>query len=45
MASILRLNVMALINAFVAGMDYYQESEEQQHAEDYYKTATAADLF
>ncbi|MGA3439383.1 terminase large subunit [Lactiplantibacillus plantarum] len=37
--------IAALINAFVAGMDYYQESEDQQHAEDYYKTATAADLF
>ncbi|WP_436646545.1 terminase large subunit [Lactiplantibacillus plantarum] len=37
--------IAALINAFVAGMGYYQESEDQQHAEDYYKTASAADLF
>ncbi|KRL78792.1 prophage lp3 protein 15, terminase large subunit [Secundilactobacillus paracollinoides DSM 15502 = JCM 11969] len=35
--------IAALINAYVAGMDYYQESEANQHANEYYATAT--DLF
>lgn len=28
--------IAALINAYVAGMDYYEESEANQHANDYY---------
>ncbi|WP_235804682.1 terminase TerL endonuclease subunit, partial [Liquorilactobacillus capillatus] len=31
--------IAALINAYVAGMDYYEESEANQHANDYYTSA------